>query len=86
MDIQRRESHGGDVKLRKGVMYQVQVTWLAFDFGTRGKEEDSVQLCRCLEHSVWLITPEFNVNQKARSSFKTRRKGGDQSSEKDGEV
>ena len=41
---------------------------------------------RCLAHSVCLITPEFNVNQQAWSSFKTRRKGGDQSSEEGGEV
>ena len=32
------------LKVKKGVMCQVQVTWLAFDFGTRRKEEDGVQL------------------------------------------
>lgn len=29
---------------RKGMTYWVQMTWLAFCFETRGKEEDSGQL------------------------------------------
>lgn len=55
-------------------------------FETGKKEDYRIHLGTLLECSVWLITLAFHVNYQVCSSFKTGKKRGDQSSEKDGEV
>lgn len=90
------KSNGKDLVQRKrwmdrggysmGVIYQMQVAWLAFSFETGGKWQLTVSRYGRLWHSVWLITSAFYVNYRAWSSFKTGKKGEDQRFEEDGEV